>query len=66
MPHFEPYEDWVPQPLPHREVLYARGMYYRSETLMVQTPDFWDLSNQMKEVISRNDLIFRVKAMCAE
>lgn len=56
----------MPYPLPHRELAYTRGMYMRSEKFMVQTPDFEAFSNLIVDVVSRNDLIFKVKQVSHE
>ena len=44
---FQPWDSWVPMPFPHRELTFARGMYMRGESLIVQTPGFEDLANDI-------------------
>ena len=44
---FEPWANWVPMPYPHKALLYAKQMYTRGEKLMVQTPDFVSLANDI-------------------
>ena len=53
-------------PHPHRELAFARGMYMRGEKLTVQTPNFENFANDVADITSRNELIFKVKRMCIE
>lgn len=53
-------------PFPHRELTYARGMYMRGEQLTVQTPEFEDFANNIANITSRNELIWKTKRMCIE
>ena len=66
LPGFHPWESWVPMPFPHRELTYARGMYMRGEQLTVQTPEFEVFANNIGNITSRNELIFKTKRMCLE
>lgn len=66
LPGFEAWDSWVPQPFPHRELTFARGMYMRGESLTVQTPDFEAFSNLSGNITSRNELIFKIKRLCLE
>ena len=61
---FKPWELWVPKPFPHRDLHFARGMYMRGEQLTVQTPNFEVFANDIPNITSRNQLIFKVKNMC--
>lgn len=53
-------------PYPHRELLSARRSYVRGDTLIVQTPDFVDFANEVRNITSRNKLIKQVKRMMIE
>jgi hypothetical protein len=53
-------------PFPHRELTFARGMYMRGESLIVQTPGFEDMANDIANITSRNQLIFKLKRMCMQ
>ena len=66
LPGFRGWEPWVPMPYPHRELTYARGMYMRGENLTVQTPNFESFCNDVKNITSRNELIFKLKRKCME
>lgn len=66
LPGFSPWDSWVPMPFPHRELTYARGMYMRGEQLTVQTPEFEVFANNIGNITSRNELIFKTKKFCLE
>ena len=51
---FKPWDTWVPMPYPHRELNFARKMYMRGDNLLVQSPDFWEFPNDIKNVTNKN------------
>jgi hypothetical protein len=53
-------------PYPHRELNFARKMYMRGDNLLVQTPDFWDFANEVKNITNKNTLIWKVKKFSME
>ncbi|CDW85737.1 UNKNOWN [Stylonychia lemnae] len=57
--NYVPWADWVPMPVTHRELSFARAMYQRGENTMVQTPDFVDFANDLVNLTSRNKLIYQ-------
>ena len=63
MEGFIPWAPWVPMPYPYKELLFAKEMFYRGETLAVHTPDFVDIANETSHFTSRNNLISAVKKM---
>jgi hypothetical protein len=63
MEGFIPWAPWVPMPYPYKELLFAKEMYYRGESMSVQTPDFVDIANEITNFTSRNSLISAVKKM---
>lgn len=53
-------------PYPHRELNFARKMYMRGDNLLVQSPDFWEFCNEIKNTTSKNNLIWKVKKMAMD
>ena len=66
LPSFHPWESWFPMPFPHRELTYARGTYMRGEKLTVQTLEFVVFANNIANITSRNELIFKTNQFCLE
>lgn len=63
---FEPWDEWVPMPYPHRELAFARQLYTKGDKLLVATPDFVDFANKLANITSRNQLIFKCKRLMLE
>lgn len=50
-------------PIPHRELNFIRKLFMRGDNLVIQTPDFWEFSNEIKCITSKTHLIWKVKKM---
>ena len=41
-------------------------MYMRGDNLLVQSPDFWEFCNDIKNITNKNTLIWKVKKMAMD
>ena len=63
MAGFKPFEDWVPMPIPSKELGFARILYQRGENTLMATPDFVDFANDIGKISSRTQIIMKGKLL---